>query len=78
MTAGTILGAVVIAVALVAVPSGEPDPAYTADCADDGTATHVQPDTRANRAAATQWCAELAAFQRADQFARYIADLWGK
>lgn len=78
MTAGTVLGAAVLAIALVAIPSGEPDPGYIADCADDGTVTEVEPDTRANREAADQWCAEIVTFQRADQFARHVADLWGK
>lgn len=77
MSAGTIVGAAVLALVLIAVP-GEPDPAYTADCADNGTAIGVEPDTRANREAAADWCTRLVVFQRAETAVRRLDSLWGK
>lgn len=77
MSAGTVIGAAALAIALVAIP-GKTDPTYTADCAEDGTASRVEPDTRANREAAAEWCAELVAFQHTEEFERVLDRLWSR
>ena len=70
MNARFIGAAAALACILAFTPGKDADPDYRAGCTDDGQAFDVQPDTRANRAAAAEHCAELIVFQR-------VGAIWG-